>query len=138
MATRRPTNKKKTTAARGKAKSATSKRAASARAASASARKGSSASSSKKQSKRPRSTMATGKVGSDRAAARRVGGKLDFGAPEDKRRDRDYVSQETKSNDPGGAPLRVKVQDGARESGAGGPDSGPGSSSGGDLDTDIV
>ena len=78
-----------------------------------------------------------GKVGSDRNAARRVGGKLDFGAPEDNLRERQYVSEETKRSDPGAAPIRIKTT-GPRESGVGAPESGPGGASGGDLDPDIV
>ena len=80
----------------------------------------------------------TGKVGSDPRAARKVGGKLDFGVPETgSERDRQYVSQETRLNDPGSAPEHSH-NTGDRVTGAGGNASGVGSSSGGDVDTDLV
>lgn len=76
-------------------------------------------------------------VGSDPRAAKSVGGKGDFGVPESGReRDRQYVSQETKSQDPGGIPAHSGVDD--RVTGVGGNASGIGSSSGGDIDTDII
>ena len=48
------------------------------------------------------------------------------------------ASRETKWNDPGAAKPRINDGEGARESGVGAFDSGPGSGSGGDVDTDIV
>ncbi len=79
----------------------------------------------------------TGKVGSDPEAARSIGGEGDFGAPESNPVERAYASRETKRRDPGAAPSR-STADGRRDSGAGSPQSGPGSGSGGDLDPDIV
>lgn len=84
-----------------------------------------------------KSTRRKGKVGSDPRAARAIGGKRDFGAPQSSRRQRDYVSRETKRNDPGASPARIIV-DRARTSGVGSNAGGPGSGSGGDLDPDIV
>jgi hypothetical protein len=79
-----------------------------------------------------------GAVGSDPKAAAKVGGKGDFGVPETGReRDRAYVSQETKSQDPGGSPAHSSGE-AERVTGVGGNDSGVGSSSGGDVDTDII
>jgi hypothetical protein len=75
--------------------------------------------------------------GSSIEDARAVGGKGDFGAPESNVVERTYVSTNTKRSDPGGAPPRAGL-DGSRTSGVGGNQSGPGSSSGGDLDPDIV
>ncbi len=49
-----------------------------------------------------------------------------------------YVSQNTKAADPGAAQPHSGEDDGVRTSGAGGVDSGVGSSSGGDLDTDFI
>lgn len=78
------------------------------------------------------------KVGSDPDAIRKVGGSGDFGVPVSDVRGREYASRETKQNDPGAAPNRLKDGDGTRESGVGANDNGPGSGSGGDIDTDIV
>lgn len=81
---------------------------------------------------------AAGAVGSDPKAAAKVGGKGDFGVPETGReRDRAYVSQETKAHDKGGMPGHNSGE-GQRVAGVGGNDSGVGSSSGGDVDTDII
>jgi hypothetical protein len=81
---------------------------------------------------------ATGhKVGSDPSAAKEVGGKGDFGVPEGDRIGRTYTSANTRSSDRGAAqPHAGENED--RTSGVGGHASGVGSSSGGDLDTDIV
>jgi len=82
-----------------------------------------------------------GKVGSSRRAARSVGGKNDFGVSageETHRQERLYVSAETKHSDPGGRQPRSSTLMGNRVAGAGGPDAGPGSNSGGDIDTDII
>jgi hypothetical protein len=82
-----------------------------------------------------------GKVGSDPEAARHaVGGKGDFGVPVDKgrTRDLDYVSENTKHSDRGAAQPKSSEFDGLRTHGAGGIASGDGTSSGGDLDPDII
>src|ERR1044071_5472794 len=79
----------------------------------------------------------TGKVGSDTAAAKAVGGKNDFGAAESNTIERNYTSANTKASDRGGAqPHSGENED--RTTGVGGQASGVGSSSGGDIDTDIV
>jgi hypothetical protein len=79
------------------------------------------------------------KVGSDPSAAREFGGKTDFGAREDDTIERSYVSANTRASDPGAAqPHSVEAAGHGRMAGAGGTDAGPGSSSGGDLDTDFV
>ncbi|MBC8106713.1 MAG: hypothetical protein H7Z14_09005 [Anaerolineae bacterium] len=79
-----------------------------------------------------------GAVGSDPRAVKLIGGKGDFGVPETgQERDRQYVSQETKSQDPGGMPPHAGV-DQSRVAGVGGNESGVGSSSSGDIDPDIV
>ena len=80
------------------------------------------------------------KPGSDPKEARKVGGKGDFGARAGGERtaDRDYVSRNTKMSDPGAAQPWDFEQDVVRDHGAGARDSGPGSASGGDIDTDIV
>jgi hypothetical protein len=90
------------------------------------------------QASQQQSDQNSGKVGSDPQAAKGVGGKGDFGVPESDVVGREYVSRETKANDPGAAPVRIKVGDEARESGVGSNESGPGSGSGGDIDTDVV
>jgi hypothetical protein len=79
-----------------------------------------------------------GAVGSDPKEAAKIGGKGDLGVPETgHERDRAYVSQETKSQDPGARPGHSGTE-GQRVAGVGGNDSGIGSSSGGDVDTDII
>jgi hypothetical protein len=78
------------------------------------------------------------KVGSDPKATEKVGGKLDFGVPESNRRDRDYVSRETKLNDPGASTERSDADTDTRDTGVASNKSGPGAGSGGDIDTDIV
>jgi hypothetical protein len=77
------------------------------------------------------------KPGSDPEAARRVGGKGDFGVSADEEPERSYVSQNTKASDRGAAQPHAGSA-GGRVAGVGGHDSGPGSSSGGDIDTDVV
>jgi hypothetical protein len=69
--------------------------------------------------------------------AKAFGGKGDFGVPESNVIERTYTSANTKQADPGNATAR-SGSDGSRVSGVGGNESGPGSSSGGDLDTDII
>jgi hypothetical protein len=77
------------------------------------------------------------KVGSDPEAAKQVGGKGDFGAPESDRIEREYASRADRNQDPG-APPPHSSGDGTRVSGVGANNSGPGSGSGGDLDPDII
>ena len=89
-----------------------------------------------KQSKRGENPSQ--KVGSDPKAVKKVGGEGDFGVPADDRVGREYVSRETKWNDPGAAHDRLRDGDSARESGVGSYESGTGSGSGGDVDTDVV
>src|SRR5881392_1213391 len=79
----------------------------------------------------------SGKVGSDPEAAKKFGNPQDFGAPENDLAQREYVSQRTRHDDPGAAPEHAGAP-GSRTAGAGGNESGPGSSSGGDLDPDII
>lgn len=75
--------------------------------------------------------------GSSTQDAKKIGGKGDFGVRESDVIERQYTSTNTKRADPGGAPAR-SGEDGARTSGVGGNNAGPGSSSGGDVDPDIV
>lgn len=66
-------------------------------------------------------------------------GKGDFGIPADApRAELDYVSNNTKHSDPGAAQAADFEEDGVRDHGVGGPASGPGSSTGGDLDVDVI
>ena len=88
-------------------------------------------------SRKKASSKNHGKVGSDPQAARSLGGKGDFGAPESDPIERDYASQETKHADPGASVQRFPNR-GVRESGVGSNVAGPGSGSGGDLDTDVT
>jgi hypothetical protein len=82
------------------------------------------------------------KFGADPRAAKKFGGKNDFGIPASSAARTRAVSDEIK-NQPEGShrtdprPAR-SGEDGARVTGVGGNASGPGSSSGGDLDPDIV
>jgi hypothetical protein len=78
-----------------------------------------------------------GKVGSDPTAAKRVGGKGDFGVSENDTINRTYTSGNTRASDRGAAQPHAGENEG-RVAGVGGNDSGRGSSSGGDLDTDII
>jgi hypothetical protein len=78
-----------------------------------------------------------GKVGSSEKAARRVGGRGDFGAEESDRNERNYASRATRRGDPGASPGH-NIGDGTRVSGVGGSSGGAGASSGGDLDTDVI
>ena len=88
--------------------------------------------------KTPREGKAMGKVGSDREALKQIG-KGDFGVPAGEAGpDRDYVSQNAKASDRGAAQPSSAEFQGNRTHGAGGKASGVGSSSGGDLDTDII
>lgn len=69
-----------------------------------------------------------------------VGGKGDFGVRADDTIARDYTSRNTKAHDRGRAQVRSgeRETEGQRVSGAGGVQGGPGSSSGGDLDADLI
>ncbi len=78
-----------------------------------------------------------GKVGSDSGAAKGVGGKGDFGVPENDTINRTYTSSNTRASDRGAAQPHAGEGEG-RVAGVGGNASGRGSSSGGDLDTDII
>ena len=75
--------------------------------------------------------------GSSADDAKAVGGKGDFGVPESNVPERTYTSKNTKMSDPGNAVTRSGT-DGSRTSGVGGNKSGDGSSSGGDVDPQIV
>jgi hypothetical protein len=75
--------------------------------------------------------------GSSTHDAKALGGKGDFGVPENDPIERNYTSTNTKRADPGTAPAR-SGEDTERVSGVGGNESGVGSSSGGDIDTDII
>lgn len=77
------------------------------------------------------------KVGSDSQAARSVGGKGDFGVRENDVVERQYTSANTRASDPGAAHPHAGEDEG-RVAGVGGDAVGVGSSSGGDLDTDII
>ena len=78
-----------------------------------------------------------GKVGSDSRAAKRVGGKGDFGVRETDTVGRTYTSANTRASDRGAAHPHAGDDEG-RVAGVGGHASGAGASSGGDIDTDIV
>ena len=87
--------------------------------------------------------MASWKPSSEAEEAKNVEAKGDFGVPvgSGPTRERDYVTRNTKRADPGAAPPRSGADDGGeglRTTGVGGFASGEGSSSGGDLDPDIV
>jgi hypothetical protein len=84
--------------------------------------------------------LADWKPGSEGELAGQVYSEGDFGVHESKasRGERDYTSRNTKLADPGAAQPWSREHDGNRQSGAGGHDSGPGSSSGGDVDPDII
>src|SRR5689334_15005190 len=77
------------------------------------------------------------KVGEDVEAAKKFGGKQDFGAPESDRIGREYASRAARAQDKGGTPGRA-TGDGQRVEGVGANASGPGSGSGGDIDLDII
>src|SRR5439155_7352562 len=80
------------------------------------------------------------KPGSEADQAKMVGTKGDFGVPENpkQRGERDYVSKNTKVSDRGAAQPFAWEHMGVRDHGAGARSAGHGSSSGGDLDTDII
>jgi hypothetical protein len=77
--------------------------------------------------------------GSSEADAKAIGGSGDFGIAEKDVVGRTYTSRNTKQADRGVTQERSgETEDSDRTSGAGGTNSGPGSSSGGDLDTDLL
>jgi hypothetical protein len=90
--------------------------------------------------KTSRRTLTAWKPGSEAERAADVGSPRDFGAhvAASRRGDRDYVSRNTKRSDRGAQQPFSHERTGERTSGAVGRYSGTGSSSGGDLDTDIV
>jgi hypothetical protein len=94
-----------------------------------------------RQAKPPEPTdMASWRPGSDPVPAGDVGASGDFGVPAGAGpdRERDYVNENTKAADPGATQPMAWEHDGVRDHGAGARDSGPGSSSAGDVDPDIV
>jgi hypothetical protein len=84
--------------------------------------------------------FASWKPGSESSEAKHVGGEGDFGAPvgAGPNPERDYINENTKRSDRGATQPMDWEHDGKRDHGAGVPDSGPGSGSGGDLDPDLV
>jgi len=78
------------------------------------------------------------KPGSNPKDATKVGGKGDFGVHESNVVGRTYTSANTKAADPGAAQPNSFEHQQNRRSGAGGHDTGAGSSSGGDIDTTFV
>lgn len=96
------------------------------------------AKNSSKKSDGGRSASKTNdKVGSDPQAAQAVGGKGDFGVRENDVVERQYTSANTRASDRGAAQPHAG-EDQGRVAGVGGNASGRGSSSGGDIDTDII
>jgi hypothetical protein len=78
--------------------------------------------------------------GSSPEDASAVGGAGDFGAKADDTTERTYASRHVLRADPGKSHARSDAGggDSARVSGASGVSGGPGASSGGDLDTDLI
>lgn len=95
---------------------------------------------SSKSSKRDPKGVDDLKPGGSRQDAAAVGGKGDFGVRADDAINREYTSRNTKAADRNASHPRSgePETEGQRVSGAGGANSGVGSSSGGDLDTDII
>lgn len=93
----------------------------------------------KQQSKQSKD-ITSWKPGSEPEKAGDVAASRDFGVPEAEApsHQRDYVSQNTKRSDRGATAPASWEHDGVRDHGAGADDNGPGSSSGGDMDTDIL
>ncbi|HEX8324479.1 MAG TPA: hypothetical protein VF595_11265 [Tepidisphaeraceae bacterium] len=85
-----------------------------------------------------KTSIADLKPGSNPADAAALSGRGDFGVHENDVVGRAYTSENTKAADPGHAQPNSYEHDGNRQSGAGGRDSGPGSASAGDIDTDFV
>lgn len=84
--------------------------------------------------------MASWKPGSEADQAKNVAGKGDFGVPESSGPggEREYTSENTRRSDRGVTQPMDWEHDGRRDHGAGAPDSGPGSQSGGDVDNDLI
>src|SRR5947209_11454177 len=78
-----------------------------------------------------------GKVGSDPAADREFGGKLDFGIPAGKAKAPLPDGGREKGPEQGTGPMR-SGEEGKRVDGVGYPPGPPGAGSGGDLDPDFV
>ena len=78
------------------------------------------------------------KPGSSAADAAALSGKSDFGIHERDVAERTYTSENTKAADHGSTQANSYEHTGNRQSGAGARDSGPGSASAGDIDTDFV
>ena len=87
--------------------------------------------------KRTNSTGASGKVGSDRAADREIGGKLDFGISADRAKAPPPDGGREKGPEQGTGPMRSGAS-GVRDDGVGHAPGGPGTGSAGDLDPDII
>jgi hypothetical protein len=79
----------------------------------------------------------SGKVGSDRAADREIGGKGDFGIPAAQATAPQPIGGRDKGPEQGTGYTRSGAS-GVRESGVGYPPGGAGSGSGGDLDPDFI
>lgn len=77
------------------------------------------------------------KVGSDRAAGREIGGKLDFGIPADQATAPLPDGGREKGPEQGTGPMRSGAS-GVRDAGVGHAPGGPGAGSGGDLDPDFI
>ncbi len=93
----------------------------------------------KSRSKKGKSQMPASTTPHPGSNSGNIGGKGDFGVPVDgSRAELDYASNHTKHADPGAAQEADFEQDGVRDHGVGGPASGPGSSTGGDLDVDVI
>jgi hypothetical protein len=90
----------------------------------------------KKKSKAQAAPSASGKVGSDRNAAKKAGGKGDFGIPA-----RDSVARAREGEiegRPAGSAPGYSGNKGVRTTGVGSAGGEPGHDSGGDLDTDFI
>jgi hypothetical protein len=88
-------------------------------------------------SKSHRGDVGSAKVGSDRSADRKIGGKLDFGIPAEKARAPLPDGGLEKGPEQGTGPMRSGAT-GTRTSGVGHAPGRPGAGSGGDLDTDFI
>ena len=87
---------------------------------------------------KPKPSINDLKPGSSPADAAALVGSGDFGVAETDTVNRAYVSANTKASDPGNAQPHSFEHTGVRHSGSGARDNGPGSGSGGDLDTDVI
>lgn len=83
------------------------------------------------------SSQSSGKVGSNRAADREIGGKLDFGIPADRAKAPLPDGGREKGPEQGTGPMRSGAM-GVRDSGVGHAPGTPGAGSGGDLDPDFI